>query len=84
LPYKFIEKEEFINNENNLSKIRENYFKEKIMLSSYKLYKQINDEYINKELKYDSSKIIYKIDYLLKKIFFIPENFQKLILLLKE
>ena len=81
LPYKFIKKEEFIKNENNLSKIRENYFKEKIMLSSYKLYKQINDEYfynINKELKYDSSKIIYKIDYLLKKNIFYSGEFSKI------
>ena len=78
LPYKFIEKEEFINNENNLSKIRENYFKEKIMLSSYKLYKQINDENINKELKYDSSKIIYKIDFLLKKNIFYSGEFSKI------
>ena len=78
LPYKFIKKEEFIKNENNLSKIRENYFKEKIMLSSYKLYKQINDEYINKDLKYDSSKIIYKIDYLLKKNIFYSGEFSKI------
>ena len=81
MPYKFIEKEKFINNKNNLSKIRENYFKEKIMLSSYKLYKQINDEYfknINKDLKNDSSKIIYKMDYLLKKNIYYSGEFSKI------
>ena len=72
LPYKFISKEEFIKNENNLSKIREKYFIEKEMPfydSNYKMYKQINNDFYNEnqDLNYNPSKITYKIEYLLKK-----------------
>ena len=80
LPYKFISKEEFIKNENNLSKIREKYLIEKEMPfynSSYKVYKQINNDFYNEnqDLKYNPTNITYKIEYLLKKNTFYSGEF---------